>query len=79
MRFNLLALLVALMPFAATADPIPNEVVTVPHGSFIMGDGASGCGIDQREVTLTRAFHLGQHEVTNAEYLAAVQWAYDQG
>jgi formylglycine-generating enzyme required for sulfatase activity len=30
-------------------------------------------------VTLTRAFHLGQHEVTNHEYMEALQWAYDRG
>jgi len=30
-------------------------------------------------VTLTRAFYLGQREVTNQEYLEAVQWAYEQG
>ncbi len=54
-------------------------MVTVPAGVFIMGDGEAPCGIDQREVTLTRGFYLGQHEVTNQEYLAAVQWAYDHG
>jgi len=30
-------------------------------------------------VTLTRSFYLGQHEVTNQEYMEAVQWAYDLG
>jgi len=55
------------------------EMVVVPAGVFIMGDGEAYCGIDQREVTLTRSFYLGQHEVTNQEYLEAVQWAYGRG
>lgn len=54
-------------------------MVQVPAGTFIMGDGASYCGTDEREVTLTRDFYLGQREVTNQEYLEAVQWAYDHG
>jgi formylglycine-generating enzyme required for sulfatase activity len=58
--------------------PAP-PMVTVPAGVFIMGDGTATCGVNQREVTLTRDFHLGQHEVTNEEYLEAVQWAYDHG
>lgn len=53
------------------------EVVLVPAGSFTMGDGVAYCGVDERDVTLTRDFHLFQHEVTNQEYLYAVQWAYD--
>jgi formylglycine-generating enzyme required for sulfatase activity len=44
-----------------------------------MGDGMAPCGADEREVTLTRDFNLGQHEVTNQEYRTAVQWAYDHG
>jgi len=51
----------------------------VPSGSFTMGDGVANCGIDERYVTLSRDFHLGLHEVTNQEYLMALQWAYDNG
>jgi len=55
-------------------------VVLVHAGTFTMGDGgASFCGQDEREVTLTRDFYLGQHEVTNQDYLEAVQWAYYRG
>ncbi|MFC1573004.1 formylglycine-generating enzyme family protein [Candidatus Eisenbacteria bacterium] len=57
----------------------PPPMVTVPAGVFIMGDGVASCGVDEHEVTLTRDFYLGQHEVTNQEYLEAVQWAYDHG
>lgn len=58
---------------------LPDGMVAVSGGIFTMGDGVSACGVDQREVTLTRNFFLGQHEVTNQEYLEAVQWAYDNG
>ncbi|MCK4413809.1 MAG: SUMF1/EgtB/PvdO family nonheme iron enzyme [Candidatus Eisenbacteria sp.] len=54
-------------------------MVLVPAGTFIMGDGVAYCGVDEHQVTLTRGFYLGQHEVTNQEYLEAVQWAYDHG
>jgi formylglycine-generating enzyme required for sulfatase activity len=61
------------------SGPIPDDMALVPAGTFIMGDGVALCGHDERVVTLTRAFYLGQHEVTNQEYLEAVQWAYEQG
>jgi formylglycine-generating enzyme required for sulfatase activity len=44
-----------------------------------MGDGESYCGEQEHEVTLTRDFYLGPQEVTNREYLEALQWALDQG
>jgi formylglycine-generating enzyme required for sulfatase activity len=61
------------------AEPFVEAMVVVPSGTFIMGDGEAQCGVDEHEVTLTRDFLLGQHEVTNQEYLEAVQWAYDHG
>jgi formylglycine-generating enzyme required for sulfatase activity len=61
-----------------TPDVAP-ESVLVPAGAFTMGDGGSYCGQDEREVTLTRDFRLFQHEVTNQEYVDALQWAYDSG
>ncbi len=53
----------------------------VPAGSFTMGDGSSisYCGTQEHAVTLTRDFYLGQTEVTNQQYLAAMQWALNQG
>jgi formylglycine-generating enzyme required for sulfatase activity len=60
-------------------DGHPDVMVVVPAGTFIMGDGVADCGVDEHDVTLTRDFVLGQHEVTNQEYLDAVQWAYDHG
>lgn len=73
----LLSLSLALASLAA-AD-YPDQMVVVPAGIFIMGDGTAWCGADEREVTLTRPFCLGQHEVTNQEYLEAVQWAFEHG
>ncbi len=60
-------------------DVPPPGMVTVPAGLFTMGDGVAYCGIQEHQVTLTRDFYLSQHEVTNQEYLDAVQWAYTYG
>jgi len=54
----------------------PLEMVLVPAGTFTMGDGVAYCGTDEHQVTLTHSFYLGQYEVTNQQYLEAVQWAY---
>jgi formylglycine-generating enzyme required for sulfatase activity len=59
-------------------DPAP-EMVTVPSGAFSMGDAAAYCGVDTRPVTLSHGLYLGEHEVTNQEYVEALQWAYDNG
>ncbi len=62
-----------------SGDDTPLGMVLVPAGSFVMGDGLADCGVAERNVTLTRDFYLGPCEVTNQEYLDAVQWAYDNG
>ncbi len=59
--------------------PAPPSFVYVPAGTFIMGDGVAYCGEDERQVTLTHDFWIGQYEVTNREYLELLQWAYDRG
>jgi formylglycine-generating enzyme required for sulfatase activity len=63
--------------FRVLAEPaaLP-EMVLVPAGSFIMGQ----TGIydaPEHEVVLTRSFYLGMSEITNHEYLEALQWACD--
>ena len=58
---------------------IPANMVIVPAGTFVIGDGVAQCGQDQHEVTLNRGFLLGQFEVTNQQYLDALQRAYDHG
>jgi len=58
----------------------PDVLVLVTSGTFMMG--SNGGDSDEQpvhQVTLTNNFYLGTHEVTNEEYLAAVQWAYDHG
>lgn len=63
----------------ADGPPIPPPTVRVPAGAFVMGDVTSPCAGPARDVELTRDFRLGRHEVTNAEYLAALRWAYEKG
>ncbi|MCK4415460.1 MAG: SUMF1/EgtB/PvdO family nonheme iron enzyme [Candidatus Eisenbacteria sp.] len=69
--------IVLLFSISVSAD-YTDQMVIVPAGTFIMGDGGPICEYTH-EVTLTRGFYLGQHEVTNQEYLEALQWAYDHG
>ena len=71
-------LVAALFGSSYRAESTPT-MVHVSAGTFIMGDGVAECGEDEHEVTLAQDFYLGQHEVTNGEYLEALQWAYDQG
>ncbi len=54
-------------------------MILVPSGTFTMGDGMSPCAQDERTVILTNSFYIGQYEITNQEYLDAVQWAFDRG
>jgi formylglycine-generating enzyme required for sulfatase activity len=58
---------------------VPANMATVPPGTFVIGDGVAQCGQSQHEVVLTHAFTLGKYEVTNQQYLDALQWAFDQG
>lgn len=53
----------------------PGGFTLIPHGTFMMGQ--TGVATPVHQVTLTHNFYLGTHEVTNQEYLEAVQWAYD--
>ncbi len=57
--------------------PDPPEMILVPAGTFMMGQ--VGVAEPVHEVTLTNDFLLGRTEVTNAQYLEALQWAYDNG
>jgi formylglycine-generating enzyme required for sulfatase activity len=61
-----------------SSDDTPPGMARVPSGSFTMGDPDASCA-DEHQVTLTHDFYIGQNEVTNQEYLDAVQWAYDNG
>ena len=69
-------------PGAAPADEshfgIPPATAFVPPSTFVMGDSSAICGSGIRNVTLTRGFEIGLREITNAEYVALLQWAYDE-
>ena len=58
----------------ASQDP---DMVLVPAGTFIMGQ--DGVAEPEHQVTLTRDFNIGTCEITNQQYVDALQWAFDQG
>jgi formylglycine-generating enzyme required for sulfatase activity len=51
--------------------------ITIPAGSFPMGQ--VGVATPVHVVTLTHSFLIGRTEVTNAQYLEALNWAMAQG
>ncbi len=51
--------------------------VSVPAGDFRMGD--VDAATPEHEVTLTQGVLLDAYEVSNAQYAAALQWAWEQG
>lgn len=65
---------ITFAPVEFAAPPM----VAVPAGSFTMGGGGH-CGIEEHPVTLTHDFLIGQHEVTNLEYLTGLRWAHARG
>jgi len=61
-------------------DDPPQGMALIPAGTFTMGSTEGNSDeMPVHQVTLTQDFYLNTLEVTNAEYLNAVQWAYDQG
>jgi len=71
------SLLLAVAFVFASCEREPGELVLVPAGAFLMGQ--DGVAEPIHQVTLTHDFYMGVYEVTNEEYRAAVQWAYNQG
>jgi formylglycine-generating enzyme required for sulfatase activity len=55
----------------------PLDMVLIPAGQFMMGQ--AGVATPEHLVTLTNDFLLGRTEVTNAQYLEALNWAQAQG
>ena len=52
-----------------SADSIGLEFKLIPTGTFTMGDGNGlGPSMEAHEVTLTKPFEMGVHEVTQAQY-----------
>jgi formylglycine-generating enzyme required for sulfatase activity len=61
----------------AVSDGGGPDMVLIPAGQFMMGQ--AGVATPEHEVTLTHDFLLGRTEVTNAQYLEALNWAQAQG
>ncbi len=55
------------------------DLVPLPAGAFIMGSTEDFGALPRKRVTLTHGFLLGSTEVTNDQYLAALNWAYRRG
>ncbi|MBU0718018.1 MAG: formylglycine-generating enzyme family protein [Planctomycetes bacterium] len=57
------------------------EMVLIPGGSFQMGDSFDEGASDELPVhtVYVDAFYIDVYEVTNAQYAAALNWAYAQG
>lgn len=53
------------------------DMVSVPAGSFNMGQ--AGIATPEHQVTLTTNYQLSRFEITNEQYVCAMQWAYDHG
>lgn len=53
------------------------EGIRVPAGTFTMGSDSFDVCAPPHEVTLTRDYWMGRHPVTNAEFVEALQWAWD--
>ena len=69
-----LALILLAVASLARAEWI--ETVIVPAGSFKMGSATFG---PVHEVTLSQDFHIGKYEVTNSQYLEALNFAWNEG
>ena len=80
-QFLLSAMLASAAPCHADAPP---GFITLSAGTFMMGaqtgePGSQGSEFPRHETTLSRSFHIQTTEVSNQQYLEAVQWAVDNG
>ncbi len=55
------------------------EMIPVPEGSFVMGREAWPEAEPEHGVTLSRSFELSRFEITNAQYIDMLNWAWEQG
>ena len=56
------------MELPESADSIGMEFKLIPAGTFTMGDAGGDDDETPNEVTLTKPFKIGVHEVTQAQY-----------
>jgi sulfatase modifying factor 1 len=74
---QLLPIADSLACFQVVVVDEPQDMVRIPAGQFMMGQ--AGVATPEHQVTLTNDFLLGRTEVTNAEFLEALNWAKAQG
>ena len=66
--------------FSVTAESLDvesPEMIAIPAGQFMMGQ--TGVATPEHQVTLTHNFLLGRTEVTNQQFLDALNWANTRG
>lgn len=63
--------------FSVVAESLSaiGDLIQIPNGTFMMGQ--NGVAVPEHQVTLTHDFLLSRTEVTNSQYVSALQWAYD--
>jgi len=68
-------------PSPQTHEPNVGEMVLIPGGSFLMGDGFGEGWPEERPVRSVAldAFYMGKYEVTNGQYCDFLNWANAQG
>lgn len=67
--------------------PLPPEVVTLPPGSYLMGNSGAPRDVeyifshesDRHPVTIDYALQIGKYEITNAQYAEVLNWANASG
>lgn len=66
----------------SSAYPIPTDIVmvSIPEGSFMMGDDNSlwDCDMPAHPVSLS-SFYMSEKEITYAQWMGVKNWAEDQG
>lgn len=62
-------------------DVTPGEMVSIPEGSFQMGDPWEEGGGNEAPVhtVILSAYQIGKYEVTNQEYTEVLNWANERG
>ena len=58
---------------SGTEEPLPEELVTVPAGSFVRGTNRGGLDERPERTIYLDSFLIDRYEVTNAQYAAFVK------
>lgn len=75
--FRILAITWCLAGLSEPVRAAVPPMVVIPAGRFLAGQNPRA--LPRHEVTLTRSFAIGRFEVTNAEYVDALNWAWEHG